>query len=110
MWRGNPRAFRSREETPSPTGDTPFVCFPLRGSVFGENAQTLARQRAAMSMNRLRPPTRIPMRGLLPLARSTHHAETSTPEIMARIVCILAALVYLPITLHGRPGHCQASL
>src|SRR5258708_33069412 len=109
MGREKLRAFRSREETPSPTGDTPFVCFPLRGSAFGENAQLLARQRAAMSMHRLRPPTSIPMRGLLPLARSTYHGERATPENRERIVCLLAALVYLPITLHGLPGRCRAA-
>src|SRR5258708_19767860 len=103
MWRGNRRAFRAREETPSPTGDTPFVCFPLRGSVFGENAQTLARQRAAMSMHRLRPPTSIPMRGLLPLARSTYHGERAIPETSDRITSLPPAHIYLPITLPPLP-------
>src|SRR5260370_21242707 len=109
MCGGNPRAFRAREETQSPTGTSPFVCFHFRGRVFGENAQTLARQRAAMSMHRLRPPTSIPMRGLLPLARSTYHGERATPENRERIVCLLAALVYLPITLHALPGRCLAA-
>src|SRR5260370_13095574 len=106
MWRGNPRAFRSREETPSPTGDTPFVCFPLRGSVFGENAQTLARHRAAMPLHRLRPPTSIPMRGLLPLARSTYHVERPTPQNSEGLVCLIAALVYLPPALPRPPRRC----